>query len=60
MDRRKKFFSYNKGREALEQVAQRRGGCFIPGDIQIQSQAGRGSEHLIELQVSLFSAGELQ
>jgi len=24
------------------------------------SQAGRGSEHLIELQVSLFIAGELQ
>jgi len=38
---------YDQGSEALEQVAQRGVGCPIPGDIQ--GQAGRGSEHLIEL-----------
>ena len=40
------------GGEALAQVAQRGGRCSIPGGTQ--GQAGRSSEHLIELQVSLF------
>ena len=40
MDVRKIF--YNKGSEALALVAQRRGGCPIPGDVQCQ--AGWGSE----------------
>ena len=35
---------YTKGGEALAQVAQRGGGCPVPGDAQ--GQAGRGSEHL--------------
>ena len=34
---------YGKGGEALEQIALRCGGCPDLGDIQ--SQAGRGSEH---------------
>ena len=38
---------YNKGSEALAQVVQRGGGHPIPGDTQ--GQAGRGSEHLMEL-----------
>ena len=46
---------YHQGGEALAQVAQRGGGCPIPGDTQ--GQAGWGSEHLMELWVSLFSAG---
>jgi len=50
------FFS-SKGGEALAQVAQRGGGCPIPGDTR--GQAGWGSEHLIELLMSLFIAGEL-
>ena len=33
---------YNKGGEALAQVAQRGGGCPIPGDTQ--GQTGQGSE----------------
>jgi len=41
----------------LEQFAQRGGGRPIPGDTQ--GQAGWGSEHLMELEVSLFIAGEL-
>ena len=53
----KKIAFYCKGGEALAQVAQRGGGCPIPGDTQ--GQAGRGSEHLMELQVSLFIAEEL-
>ena len=36
---------YSKGGEALEQVAQRDGGCPITGDNQ--HQAGAGSEHLM-------------
>ena len=43
-DMRKKAF-YNKGDEALEQVAWRCGGSPALGDIQ--GQAGPGSEHLI-------------
>jgi len=46
---------YNKGGEELEQVARRGGGCPIPGNTQ--GQAGRGSEHLMELWLSLFIAG---
>jgi len=38
---------YNEGSKAQEQVAQRCGGCPIPGDTQ--GQAGWGSEHLIQL-----------
>ena len=38
-----------------EQVAQRGGGCPILGDQQ--GQAGPGSEHVMEVQVSLFTAG---
>ena len=41
LDIRKKFF-YNKSGEALEQVAQRDGGCPILGGVQ--GQAGPGSE----------------
>ena len=41
---------------ALAQLAQRSGGCPVLGDTQ--GQAGRGSEHLMELWVSLFIAGE--
>ena len=41
------FFFYNEGSEALAQVTQRGGECLIPGDTQ--SQAGQGSEHLMEL-----------
>ena len=41
--------------EELEQIAQRDGGCPILRDIQ--GQAGQGSEHLMELWVSLFIAG---
>jgi len=40
-----------------QKVAQRGGGCPVPADSQ--GQAGRGSEHLMELSVSLFIAGEL-
>lgn len=40
-----------------EEVAQRGGECHVLGTIR--GQAGRGSEHLIELWVSLFSAGGL-
>ena len=46
---------YTKGGKALAQVAQRGGGCPVLGDTQ--GQAGRGPEHLMELWVSLFSAG---
>jgi len=38
---KKKVF-YNKGSDALAQVAQRGGGCLNPEDTQ--GQAGRGSE----------------
>ena len=46
----------SEGGEALEQVAQRDVGCLIPG--VIHDQAGPGSEHVMELYVSLFIAGE--
>jgi len=36
---------YNNGGEALEQIAQRGGGCPVPGDIQ--GQAGSGSEQAV-------------
>ena len=42
---------YNKSGEALAQVAQGDVGCPVPGDIQ--SQAGRGSEHPMELKMSI-------
>jgi len=48
---------YIKGSEAMTQVAQRCGGCPIPGDTQ--GQAGWGSEHLMELWEFLCIAGEL-
>jgi len=38
---------YDKDDEALAEDSQRGGGCPIPGDIQ--GQAERGSEHLMEL-----------
>ena len=41
----------------MTQVAQRCGGCPIPGDTQ--GQAGWGSEHLMELWEFLCIAGEL-
>ena len=44
LDIREKFF-YDKGGEALAQVAHIGDGCPIPGGIQ--GQAGPGSEHLI-------------
>ena len=53
LDVRKNF--YIRGGEALAQVAWRGGGAPIPGETQ--GQAGPGSEHLMELWVSLFSAG---
>jgi len=56
LDIRKKYF-YDKGREALAQVAQRGCGCSISG--HIKGQAGWGSERLIQLQVSLFVARDL-
>ncbi len=43
----KEEVSYRKSVEAVAQVAQRGGGCPIPADTQ--GQAGRGSEHLMEL-----------
>ena len=55
LDIRRNFFTQSG--DALEQVAQRGGRCPIPGDNQ--GQAGQGSEHLIQLQVSLFIAEEL-
>ena len=45
---------YSQG-GVLAQVAQRGGGCPIPGDIQGQAQLS--SEHLMEQWVSLFTAG---
>ena len=47
---------YNNSGEALAQVAQRGGGHLVPRDTQ--GQAGWGSEHLMELWLSLFTAGE--
>ena len=46
---------FDKDGEALLQVAQSTGGYPIPGDTQ--GQAGWGCEHLMELQVSLITAG---
>jgi len=46
-----------KGGEALAQVAQRCGGSPVLGDIQ--GQVGPDADHLIELQMSVFIAGEL-
>ena len=45
---------YNKGSEALAQVARRGGGCPIPGDTQVRL---RGLWALMELWVSLLTAG---
>ena len=53
LDITKKVF-YSEGSEALEQVAQRCGGCSIT-----QGQTGWSSEHLIYLWVSLFITVEL-
>ena len=53
MNIRKKLF-YNKGGKALAQVAQRCGGCPVLRNSR--GQAGWGSEQLMELWVSLFSA----
>ena len=46
MDIRENVF-WSEGGEALEQIAQRGDGCPTPGDTK--GQAGRGSEHVIEL-----------
>ena len=46
MDIRKTVF-YDKSSEAVAQVAQRGGGCPVPGDTQ--GEAGPGSEHLMGL-----------
>ena len=43
----KKEVFYSKGGKAVAQVAQKGGGCPIPGDTQ--GQAGWGSEYLMEL-----------
>ena len=51
------FFFYSKSGEALEQAAQRGGGCHIPGDIR--GQTGRGCEYLMELWMPLLTAEEL-
>ena len=56
MNIKRKLF-YNKGGEALAQVAQRAGGCPMAGDNQ--GQGGWGPEHLMELWVSMCIAGEL-
>ena len=48
---------YAKSSEAPEQVAQRGGGCSIPGDTE--GQAGLSSEQPDLAVVSLFIAGEL-
>jgi len=45
--RKKCFFFYSKGSEALEQVVQIAGRCPIPEGTQ--GQAGQGSEHFIVL-----------
>ena len=45
---------YNREVRHWQRFAQIDGGCFVPRDTQ--GQAGRGSEHLIELLVSLFTA----
>ena len=52
LDTGKRFFC-GKGGEA--QVARRGSECLIPGDTQ--GQAGWDSEHLMDLWVSLFTAG---
>ena len=52
---RKKFFTVRVVRHCHR--LPRDGGCPIPGDTQ--GQAGWGSEHLMELWVSLFTAGEI-
>jgi len=46
---------YCESGEALAQAAQRGGGCSDPADSQ--SQAGWGSEHPMELWMSLIAAG---
>ena len=51
------YSAKSKCGEAWAQVAQSGGGYPIPADTQ--GQAGWGSEHLMELWVSLFTAGEL-
>ena len=48
---------YKGGSEAVAQTAQRGGGCPIPGGTQ--HWAEWGSEQLMEVQVSLFIAWEL-
>ena len=48
---------YNEGGEALEQVAQRCGGCPIPEDFQGKARSGPGQPDLPV--VSLFVALEL-
>ena len=53
----RKIFCYSMGGEAVAQIVGRSGGCPIPGDTP--GQAGRDSEHLMELKVSLFMAGGL-
>ena len=50
----KKFF-YNKVGEALEQVAQRDGGCPIPGGAH--GHPGWNSEHLIQLHMLVHCRG---
>lgn len=40
------------------QTAQRCSACHIPGDFE--DLAGPGTEHLMELCMSLFTAGELE
>ena len=52
----KEIVFYIQGGEAVAQAAQRGGGCSIPGGTQ--GQTGWGSEHLMELWMSLFIAGE--
>ena len=46
-----------KCRDKMEEIAQGGGRCPIPGDIQ--GQVGQGSDHLIQLWMSLFIAEEL-
>ena len=49
------FFFSDNGGESLELVAKRCGGCPVPGDGQ--GQAVWGSEHLMDLWVSLLITG---
>ena len=43
----KKIVFYSEGGEALEQAAQRCGGCSVPGDFQGEAGSGSGQSGLV-------------